>query len=80
MVVEDARENYSHIYPRWDIAFACVFDYTDSQEDSTIGLAREQLLGTLITIAPVIGTARVVSAAGHGIGCPLVSVECMEAA
>ena len=46
MVVEDARENYPHIYPRWDIAFACVFDYTDSQEDCPVGLAREQLLGT----------------------------------
>jgi len=80
MVVEHARENYPHIYPRWDIAFACVFDYTDSQEDCPVSLAREQLLGTLITIAPVIGTARVVSAAGHGIGCPLESVECMEAA
>ena len=80
MVVEDERENYSHIYPRWDIAFARVFDYTDSQEDSTIGLAREQLLGTLITIATVIGTARVVSAAGHDIDCQIVSVECMEAA
>jgi len=29
------------------------------------GLAPEQLLGTLIAIAPVIGTARVVSAAGN---------------
>jgi 4-carboxymuconolactone decarboxylase len=29
------------------------------------GLAPEQLLGTLIALAPVIGTARVVSAAGH---------------
>ena len=29
------------------------------------GLAREQVLGTLIAIAPVIGTARVVSAAGN---------------
>ena len=28
------------------------------------GLAPEQILGTLIAIAPVIGTARVVSAAG----------------
>jgi 4-carboxymuconolactone decarboxylase len=31
------------------------------------GLAPEQLLGTLIAIAPVIGTARVVSAAGNSI-------------
>lgn len=29
------------------------------------GLAPEQLLGTLVAIAPVIGTARVVSAAGN---------------
>ena len=29
-----------------------------------VGLAPEQLLGTLVAIAPVIGTARVVSAAG----------------
>ena len=29
------------------------------------GLAPEQLLGTLIALAPVIGTARVVSAAGN---------------
>jgi 4-carboxymuconolactone decarboxylase len=32
---------------------------------SGAGLAREQVLGTLIAIAPVIGTARVVSAAGN---------------
>ncbi len=29
------------------------------------GLAPEQILGTLIAIAPVIGTARIVSAASH---------------
>jgi alkylhydroperoxidase/carboxymuconolactone decarboxylase family protein YurZ len=29
------------------------------------GLEPEQILGTLTAIAPVIGTARVVSAAGH---------------
>ncbi len=29
------------------------------------GLAPESIIGTLIAIAPVIGTARVVSAAGH---------------
>jgi hypothetical protein len=29
------------------------------------GLAPDQLLGTLIALAPVIGTARVVSAAGN---------------
>ena len=29
------------------------------------GLEPEQILGTLVAIAPVIGTARVVSAAGH---------------
>ena len=29
---------YTHIYPQWDIAFACVFDYTDSQEDCPVGV------------------------------------------
>ena len=29
------------------------------------GIAPERIVGTLIAIAPVIGTARVVSAAGH---------------
>jgi len=32
MVVEDAREIYTHIYPRWDIAFDRIFGYTDSVE------------------------------------------------
>jgi hypothetical protein len=27
---------YTHIYPRWDIAFARVFDYTDTQEEMLI--------------------------------------------
>ena len=32
---------------------------------SEAGLTAEQMLGTLIAIAPVIGTARIVSAASH---------------
>ena len=71
-------QNYLHIYPRWDIAFARVFDYTDSQEDCPVGFAREQLLGTPITIAPVIGTARVVSAAGNILKALILAEEAAE--
>jgi alkylhydroperoxidase/carboxymuconolactone decarboxylase family protein YurZ len=35
------------------------------QAGGEAGLAPESIIGTLIAIAPVIGTARVVSAAGH---------------
>ena len=77
-MLKDAREIYPHIYPQWDIAFARVFDYTDSQGDSPAGLAREQLLGTLITIAPVIGTARVASAAGNILKALILAEEAVE--
>ena len=30
MGIEDAREIYTHIYPRWDIAFDRIFGYTDA--------------------------------------------------
>ena len=33
---------YAHIYPRWDIAFALVFDYTDSREVLLIGVTADQ--------------------------------------
>jgi hypothetical protein len=45
---------------------------------SEAGLAREQLLGTLIAIAPVIGTARVVSAAGNIIKAFILAEEAAE--
>jgi len=32
MGIEDAREIYTYIYPLWDIAFACIFGYTDAVE------------------------------------------------
>jgi alkylhydroperoxidase/carboxymuconolactone decarboxylase family protein YurZ len=35
------------------------------QAGGEAGLAPESIIGTLIAIAPVIGTARVISAAGH---------------
>ena len=42
------------------------------------GLAREQVLGTLIAIAPVIGTARVVSAAGNILKALVLAEEAAE--
>jgi hypothetical protein len=54
------------------IAFGRVFAYSNFQENSLnieaggeAGLVPESIIGTPIAIAPVIGTARVVSAAGH---------------
>ena len=41
-------------------------------------LAREQVLGTLIAIAPVIGTARVVSAAGNILKALVLAEEAAE--
>ena len=45
---------------------------------SEAGLSRDQLLGTLIAIAPVIGTARVVSAAGNIIKAFILAEEAAE--
>jgi hypothetical protein len=33
---------YPHFYPLWDIAFALVFDYTDSVEVLLIGVTDDQ--------------------------------------
>jgi 4-carboxymuconolactone decarboxylase len=43
------------------------------------GLAPEQILGTLIALAPVIGTARVVSAAGNILNAFALAGELAEA-
>jgi len=40
MGIEDAFEIYTHIYPRWDIAFDRIFGYTDSVEVLLISAPR----------------------------------------
>jgi len=38
IAVEVASKSYTQIHTLWDIAFALVFDYTDSQEDAPVGV------------------------------------------
>jgi hypothetical protein len=37
-VYQQKVQIYTHIYPLWDIAFARVFDYSGSQEDTPAGV------------------------------------------
>jgi hypothetical protein len=76
LTTEEPSKIYPPIYPLWGIAFARVFDYSGTQEDSQVGvtgwyyslvsyLTSRRIPTVHIVIAPVIGTARVVSAASH---------------